>query len=158
MCSATALIRRAKNEIGRCLLIGTAAEHHLEDGSDVHEFLQARWFANIPARPEPNCLLSILSCIGRAQNHDRRLSATHALTYAFQHFTACLLREIQIEDYEVGTFHALCIQKPDKLYRAFAIGQNNKLAFDPVLFQGCADQLCVRTIVLDKKNGSEFSA
>lgn len=70
---------------------------------------------------------------------------------------ARFLREIQVEDNEVGTLRALRIQRLDKLYCALAIGQNDELAVDSVLFQGLVDQPCVRTIVLNKENGSEFS-
>jgi hypothetical protein len=52
----------------------------------------------------------------------------------------------------------LRIKRPNKLYCALTIGQNNKLAVDSILFKGLTDQPCVRTIVLDKENRSGFSA
>ncbi len=52
----------------------------------------------------------------------------------------------------------LRIKRPDKLDCALTIGQNNELAVDSVLFKGLTDQPCVRTIVLDKENGSGVSA
>jgi hypothetical protein len=51
----------------------------------------------------------------------------------------------------------LRIKRPDELDCNLAIGQDKKLAVDPVLFQSLADQPYIRAIVLDKENGIELS-
>ena|SRR5450432_555822 len=59
------------------------------------------------------------------------MSAPLAQAHILQNRPAWLLRQIQVDNREIGTRGRLSIDSLDKRYRLLAVGDDNELAFNP---------------------------
>jgi hypothetical protein len=111
----------------------------LKDRAEAKKFFQARWFAEIPTRAETVSVGPVLMGVWGAENDDRYLTAPLTATHGFQDLPSRLLREIQVDDREVGTIDQVGIKRLNELYCLLSIAQDSQFAFDSVLFERFAD-------------------
>ena len=102
-------------------LLGSAAEHSFEDGSQSHELLQVGRLAEVPARTQPQGILPILWRTGGGEDPDRGMTALHTEPDAFQDLPSSSFRKIQVDQNQVGANTRLSFDKLDKLDRLLAI-------------------------------------
>ena len=63
------------------------------------------------------------------------------------------LRQIQIEDYEIRTRQSLLIEAQDKVYRPFAIRDENQFAFNGMLLQSFTHEPRIGRVIFDQEDG-----
>jgi len=88
--------------------------------------------------------------VRRGQNHHRNLAATGALPYALQNLPPGLLREVQVQQKQVGTAQAdVPVHSVYKIYSLFAIVKYLELEIQSGLLQCLTNQKNVRFGILN---------